>query len=81
MLGVENLAGKGAGCGPGHAFRYPYCDPVSQGSSKAAQPHSLAAGEEGACWEEAILSAFPSLAGAAFCVLPFCKLSPPLCYQ
>jgi len=59
VLGVENLAGKGSGSGPGHAFRYPYCDPVSQGSTKPAQPHSLTAGggEEGAFWKEAILSA------------------------
>lgn len=47
MLGVENLAGKGSGSGPGHAFRYPYCDPVSQGSTKPAQPHSLTAGGGG----------------------------------
>lgn len=77
MLGVENLAGKGSGSGPGHAFRYPYCDPVSQGSTKPAQPHSLTAwGGGGRRVLEGghLVSLGPSLGGAALCASPFCKL-------
>lgn len=46
MLEVENLAGKETGSVPEHAFKYPYSDPVSKGSTKKAQPFTWLLGRK-----------------------------------